>query len=125
MPYAIRITVGQLVLDAELNDTAIARNAYRALPVASTVSRWGDEIYFTMRTTADEEDPMRTEMEIGELAFWPPGQAFCIFWGPTPASQGNKPAAISPVVPIGKIVSDLTGLDGVPDGDTIRVEPCL
>jgi len=46
-------------------------------------------------------------MEIGELAVWPPGQAFCIFFGPTPLSVTDVPVAASSVNPIGKIVDDI------------------
>jgi hypothetical protein len=56
------------------------------------------------------------------LAFWPPGKAFCIFWGPTPASEGDEPRAASDVVPIGKLTGDLARLSEVADGQTIRIE---
>ena len=42
-------------------------------------------------------------MEVGEVAYWPPGQALCIFFGPTPASVGDEPRAASPVNPLGSI----------------------
>ena len=98
MARAIRITVEDLVFDGELNDSATAQRVCDALPIEGRVNRWGDEIYFGIPVTGDEGDEMRTVMAAGELAFWPPGNAFCIFWGPTPASQGDEPRAASDVV---------------------------
>ena len=81
-----------------------------------------DEIYFAIPVTGDKGDQMRTIMEIGELAFWPPGHAFCIFWGPTPASEADEPRAASDVVPIGKLIGDFSKLADTADGQPIRIE---
>jgi len=61
-------------------------------------------------------------MEAGELAYWPPGQAFCIFFGPTPASKGNEIRAASAVNIVGRITGDLSGLVDVPDGAEVKIE---
>jgi len=122
MAYSIRIKVGDLALEAELNDTQTADRVYRALPLEAEASRWGDEIYFGTLVKAGKGDPMRAEMAVGEIGFWPPGRAFCIFWGPTPASAGSAPVAASPVVPIGRVVGDLKCLSDVADGTAIRIE---
>ena len=122
MASPIRITVGALVLDGELNETAAAKRVYDALPIEAEVNRWGDEIYFSIPVTGATGDEMRTEMQVGELAFWPPGNAFCIFWGPTPASQADEPRAASDVVPIGRLIGDLTRLSETTDGQPIRIE---
>ncbi|HRR84785.1 MAG TPA: cyclophilin-like fold protein, partial [Phycisphaerae bacterium] len=106
MPQAIRITIGEMVFDAELNDSGTAARILDALPIDGEVNRWGDEIYFTIPVEGDRSDSMRTEMSVGELAYWPPGAAFCIFWGPTPASKGDEPRAASNVVPIGRVIGD-------------------
>ena len=122
MTYPIRITVEDLAFDGELNDTATARRVGDALPIEGRVNRWGDEIYFDIGLTGGESDDMRTVMEVGELAFWPPGHAFCIFWGPTPASEGDEPRAASDVVPIGRLIGDFSRLGETADGQPIRIE---
>jgi hypothetical protein len=61
-------------------------------------------------------------MELGELGFWPPGNAFCIFFGPTPASHGDEPRAASAVNPFGKIEQDVSGLKSIPSGTKILIE---
>jgi len=122
VPHSIRITVGDLTFDAELNDTNAAGAVYRALPLAASVNRWGDEIYFMTSIGAEQGDEMRDILEPGELAYWPPSKAFCIFWGPTPASVNDEPRAASDVVPIGQVTGDLSRLPESRDGQPIRIE---
>ena len=122
MPYAIRITIGNNEFNAELNDSRTAGTIHSALPIEGEVNRWGDEIYFGIPVRGDKSDAMRTEMEVGELAYWPPGSAFCIFWGPTPASKNDEPHAASTVVPVGRIVGDIRALSASTDGDQVRIE---
>ena len=122
MPHAIRIAIGKAIFDAELNDTGTAARILDALPIDGEVNRWGDEIYFAIPVKGDKSDSMRTEMGIGELAYWPPGAAFCIFWGPTPASKGDEPRAASNVVPVGRIVRDVKDLSASRDGQPVRIE---
>ena len=122
MPEPIRISAGSLTFEAELNDTITARRIYEALPIEGSASRWGDEIYFRIPMEGDESDPMRTEMELGELAYWPPGQCFCIFWGPTPASVGDEPRAASDVVPVGRVMTCISRLTEVGEGDPVVIE---
>jgi uncharacterized protein len=122
MPEPIRITVGSVQFEAELNDTSTAGLIHAALPIEGEVNRWGDEIYFAIPAKGDKSDAMRTEMAVGELAYWPPGSAFCIFWGPTPASKGDEPRAASDVVPVGRIVGDIARLSDTEDGQPVRIE---
>ncbi|MDP6381363.1 MAG: cyclophilin-like fold protein, partial [Phycisphaerae bacterium] len=105
-----------------LNDSAAAQKIYDALPIEASANRWGKEIYFPIPVNDKLDDAAREEMAVGELGYWPPGKAFCIFFGPTPASQGNEPRAASPVNVIGEVTGDATVCDGVPDGMPIRIE---
>ncbi|NIA21748.1 MAG: hypothetical protein GWP05_07250 [Anaerolineaceae bacterium] len=118
----IRITAGEVSLEAELNDSATAAKLLEALPISGSGNRWGDEIYFSIPVSADRETEARAEMEVGEIAYWPPGSAFCIFWGPTPASSGSEPRAASPVNPLGKIDGDAALLGSVPDGAEVTID---
>lgn len=122
MGNAIRITAGDISLAAELNDSETARAIYEALPIEAPGNRWGEEIYFSIPVSQDLSDDARAEMEVGELAYWPPGSAFCIFFGPTPASHGNEPRAASPVNPVGQIAGDVARLSEVPDGTVVTID---
>jgi hypothetical protein len=86
----IVITLGRQDFNAVLNASDTAQRVWEALPIEAEVNRWGDEIYFSTNVRAAKSDPTQQDMEIGDLAFWPPGNAFCIFWGPTPASTGKS-----------------------------------
>jgi len=83
---------------------------------------WGDEIYFPIPVQMDESDDAREVVEIGDLGYWPPGHAFCIFFGRTPASRGNEARAASPVNPLGHVEGDPTIFTTVPDGAEIALE---
>jgi len=122
MPTDIKITAGDVTVAATLNDSPTAAAIVDALPIDGQVNRWGDEIYFRIPVAQPEASDARTEMGVGELAYWPPGQAFCIFWGPTPASAGATPVAASNVNPIGQVHGAPTALSDVSDGAPIRIE---
>ncbi len=122
MSYSIRILAGDVELEAKLNDSPTARAIYEALPLETAGSRWGEEIYFEIPVTLEQASDARADMEIGELGYWPPGKAFCIFFGPTPASIGDEPRAASPVNPIGGVTGDVSGLTWVPGGAKVRFE---
>ena len=107
MPTAIRIVCGAETFDAQLNDSETARAIAAALPIESRANRWGREIYFNTGVEAAEAPDARDEMQVGELAYWPPGKAFCIFFGKTPASRGDEPRAASNVNPIGMVNATL------------------
>jgi uncharacterized protein len=100
----INILIGKLDIKVQLNETKIAKELLGILPISSNVNRWGNEIYFTIPLNADTENGIE-EVDIGTVAFWSPGSALCIFFGKTPASQGNKPQAASPVTIIGNIIN--------------------
>ena len=116
----IRITAGATSLEADLLDTDLAKKITELLPLESRPNRWGDEIYFSIPleysiNTAQEE------VEIGDLAYWPSGQGFCIFYGATPASRGNEPRAISEVEVFGRIKGDATVLRNE-SGGSVKIE---
>lgn len=122
MTRGITIVVGSLRVEAQLNDSPTAELVWKSLPVEGSANTWGDEIYFSIPLKADLEEGARDEMERGELAYWPPGMAFCIFFGPTPMSTGDEIRAASAVNPIGKIVGDAAVFRTVKDGAKVRIE---
>ena len=121
MAREIRILTGKIQRKAVLNSSSVAEALWKSLPQTSSVSRWGDEIYFA--TSVEPAGSEKKEVvEKGDIAFWPPGKAFCIFFGPTPVSQGEEIRAASPVVMLGKVQGSLEELKKVQDGDEIRLE---
>jgi hypothetical protein len=121
MPHAIRITAGAVTVDAELNDSRTAAAIAAALPIEARAQTWGDEIYFDIDRALPEESP-REVVELGDLGYWPPGQAFCIFYGPTPMSRGNEIRPASPVNVVGRIVGDARAFTRVRSGTRVRIE---
>jgi hypothetical protein len=117
----ITISVEDLTVDAELAPSATTIKILETLPFESTVNTWGDEIYFTIPVAMQQEPDARAEVEIGELAYWPMGKAFCIFFGPTPVSRDEKPRAYSPVNVFGRVLGDATVFKGIANGARIRV----
>ena len=97
-----------------------ARAIWEALPLESRASTWGDEIY-SIPVDAEPEDPKEI-VEIGDLGYWPPGSAFCIFFGPTPASRGDEIRPASPVNVFGRVEGDPRVFTSVASGDLVRLE---
>jgi len=118
----ITISAGSVRADAELNESATAQQVWEALPIDGRANTWGDEIYFEIPVTAEQAPDARAEVEVGELGYWPVGRAFCIFFGPTPASRADEPRAYSPVNVLGRISGDATGFRAVPGGAAVRIE---
>lgn len=94
---------------------------WNALPIKGKANRWGDEIYFSTPINLGEENS-RAEVAVGNLAYWPPGKAVCIFFGETPVSQHGEPRAYSPVNVFAKIDGDAAVFKKVRDGDQVTLE---
>ena len=118
----IRITAGEVTAAADLNDSPTAHAIFQALPIDGVANRWGQEIYFDIPVTLEAEPEARADVEVGELGYWPMGAAFCIFFGPTPASRDEKPRAYSPVNVFGRITGDARLLKAVSNGDPVQIK---
>ena len=108
----LRITLGDVVVTATLNNTKTAQLIRNALPLDASAKLWGDEVYFDTPVTAGEEDP-QPDVPSGTVAYWPPGKALCLFFGQQP---------YSPVNIVGQIDGDPNLLAQVAEGDAVRVE---
>ena len=118
---AIKITAGSVTVSASLNVTDTAATIWDALPIEASASTWGDEIYFAIPVSAGEEMGQEV-VELGDLGYWPPGSAFCMFFGPTPMSRGDEIRPASPVTVIGRMHGDPTVLKRVPSGAPVLIE---
>ena len=117
----IIITAGDVSLPAELNESDTARQIWEILPVQGQANTWGEEIYFEIPLQVGEAPEARAEVAVGELGYWPVGRAFCIFFGPTPVSEGDAPQAYSPVNVVGQVLGDASQFSSVPDGAPVGV----
>ena len=117
----VRIRAGRAQVKATLNDSRTADLVWAALPIQSKASTWGDEIYFSIPVALKEENARET-VELGDLGYWPPGKALCIFFGPTPLSRGSEIRPASPVNVLGRVEGDITALKQVHDGEPVTVQ---
>ncbi len=120
MGAKITITAGNVTMDAVLNDTATAKLVADALPIEASASTWGDEIYFSIPVHTGP-DNAQAVVEMGDIAYWPPGNAFCIFFGQTPMSNGDEIRPASPVNVFGKIDGDPTMFKSVRSGAKVTI----
>lgn len=121
MPNKIHISAGSVQMDAVLNDTGIARQIWEALPISASASTWGDEIYFGIPVEAELENGQEV-VDLGDLAYWPPGHAFCIFFGRTPASKGDEIRPASAVTVIGQVQGDAASFKDVGSGTRVVID---
>ena len=121
MERTIRIKVGRVVVTAELHNTMTAQAIWEALPIKGEANRWGDEIYFSIPLGLEEENAQEV-VGMGDLGYWPPGTALCIFFGPTPASKGDEIRPASPVNIFGNIKSGTNVLKRVKPGAKIVID---
>jgi uncharacterized protein len=118
----IQIVVGKLSMAAELNDSPTGRRVAAALPLETSFNTWGDEIYFSIPVTSPLDETAKEEVELGDLGYWPSGNAFCIFFGPTPISRGGKIVPASAVNIIGRVLGDAVRFKQVLNERLIRLE---
>ncbi len=121
MTRQITITAGKVRFQAQLNDTATASAIVEALPIEARANRWGGEIYFSIPVDAALETGARDVLQPGEIGYWPPGSALCLFFGRTRASEGEEIRAASAVNIVGRMEGPLDELWNVPDGARIAL----
>ena len=117
----IKIKAGSVIAVAELYNTKAAEAIWQALPISSEVNTWGDEIYFHIPVEMELESGKEI-VDFGDLGYWPPGSAFCIFFGQTPISNKDEIRAASAVDVFGKVVDDASLFKIIKDGERIFVE---
>jgi hypothetical protein len=118
----IIITAGKVSANAVLHQTPAAEAIWNALPIEARANTWGDEIYFSIPVKAALEKNAQEVVQLGDLGYWPPGTAFCIFFGPTPSSRGDEIRPASAVNIVGKVQGDPKVFKQVPDGAKIVIQ---
>lgn len=122
MTIPIKITVGQTCLSGELFETACAKDIADKLPIEALPNEWGDEFYFEIPVKISLDETATTKVKVGDIGFWPPGNAMAIFFGPTPMSTGPDPVPASAVNIVGKIIGDAMLLKREKGATEIRIE---
>ena len=117
----IQITAGDVSATATLDASRTADAIWKALPIEAKANTWGDEIYFDIGVAVEAESPKET-VGMGDLGYWPPGSAFCIFYGRTPASVGDEIRPASAVNVFGRVDGDATIFKKVRSGAKVKLE---
>jgi len=112
---------GSIVVELTGENPKTAEALKRVLPFESRARRWGDEVYFETPAVAEEEKTSEL-VNVGDVAYWPPGRAICLFYGPTPISEPGEIRPASPVNVIGRVVEGVDMLRKVVSGERVRVE---
>ena len=120
MVRRIEIAAGEVTVDAELNESQTAQAVWVGLPIEGVVNTWGDEIYFSTLLALQLEKGQEV-VELGDLGYWPPGKAICVFFGATPASRGDEIRPASAVTVFGRVIGDATVLRKVEDGAQVTL----
>ncbi len=118
----IRITVDDISAEAELSGSKTSEAIWDALPIENTVNTWGEEIYFEIPVKSALDETAKEVVEKGDLGYWPTGKAFCIFFGPTPASEGDEIRPASAVNIVGKVAGGTEVFKSIQQGTNIKLE---
>jgi uncharacterized protein len=122
MSTQVKITVHNIMIDAELFDTACAKAISEKLPLEAVLNEWGDEFYFEIPVASPLDETATKVVRVGDIGYWPPGRALAIFFGPTPLSRGTDPVPASDVNIVGKIRGDAMLLWRAKGASTVRLE---
>ena len=113
---------GDFIIDAELNESPTSQALYDQLPIDGVSQIWGDEIYFSTSMSMENDEWAKETVELGDIAFWPPGSAICLFFGETPISAPGEIRPASPTNIMGKINGDLDKLKSISSGAEVKVK---
>ena len=119
MPHKISIKAGEIEVEGILNDSPTVKLILEKLPIESSGNLWGNEIYFSIPVNSESNENLSDRVELGDIGYWPTGKAFCIFFGPTPLSEGEEIVPASEVNIIGRLTDDPNRLKGFKDGDFV------
>ena len=118
----IIIKAGEIEARAELNESATALAIWQALPIEGSANTWGEEIYFRIPVSQNLESGARELVELGDLAYWPQGEAFCIFFGATPISGHGEIRPASAVNIVGWLSDDPKAFLSITAGTPVSIQ---
>ncbi len=109
-------------IKACLYETNCAKKIYELLPIESIINEWGDEFYFSIPLTFPLDDTATKKVKVGDIGYWPPGNALCIFFGPTPISNTDEPIPASEVNIVGRVLDNVETLKSLKGSKKIIIE---
>lgn len=118
----IKIFIEGIVINAELYNTDCGMKIYQSLPIESIINEWGDEFYFSVPVVFKNDHTATKVVKAGDICYWPPGRALCIFFGPTPISTNDDPLPASEVNIVGRILDDPKIFKKMKGSKNIRIE---
>lgn len=107
---------------ANLRKTPTAEALLDALPCDSTVSTWGEEVYFSLPVRAKLEPDAQEVVDPGAVCFWVEGHSLALPYGPTPISKSGECRLVTRCNILGRIEGDPRELKAVREGEVIRLE---
>ncbi len=122
MERRIIIEAGGITSEAILAESETAKAIWDSLPIESTCNIWGDEVYFSIPVSLSLDETAKEIVDMGDLGYWPTGKALCIFFGPTPISEGGEIRPASAVNIVGKIIGNPKTFKKVSSGIKIQVK---
>ncbi len=122
MERRITIEAGEIGSEATLAESETAKAIWDSLPIESTCNTWGDEVYLSIPVSVPLDETAKEIVDMGDLGYWPTGNALCIFFGPTPMSQGDEIRPASAVNIVGKITGDPKIFKKVSSGTRVHVK---
>lgn len=122
MPEKVKIIIDGTEIKGEFFDTDCAKKICESLPVESRINEWGDEFYFSIGLKMPLDSTATTRVKAGDIGYWPGGEALAIFFGPTPASTGQDPVAVSEVNIVGRLIESPVILKKLKGAKRIRIE---
>ena len=122
MKKRCKIVIKKLQIIVDLNRSITASEIWKKLPINSRCNTWGKEIYFYTSLNLDIEFGAKSIIDLGEIAYWPVGNAIVIGYGKTPISIGEEIRLASDCNIWGSTNFDLEKLGEINDGDFVSVK---
>jgi hypothetical protein len=93
------------------------------LPIEVKINRWGDELYTDKTPIVAEKENAQSVVRPLDVAYWPEGNALCLFYGSTPITKSpDKILPYSPVNIVGKIITKDDILEEFKDHSTVVIK---
>ena len=108
---------------AELDDSDVSNAIWLSNSLKFDINMLEGMIYAEIPTKFNPPaEEGTTQMEVGDIAYWPGPMAICIFYGPTVLSgEDKKPVAPFPMVKIGHVIGDCSGLEHAGDRQSMTI----
>lgn len=105
--------LGRSIAELDNRNPLIADALWSILPIEAQALLWGEEVYFDVPLSCEDENPS-PQAVAGDISYWSPGHAICIFFGRT--------QPYSPVNHIGRISDGLEIFRNVKEGMKILLK---